>query len=74
MEENTILQLQGVRKRFGDSEILEGIDLKIRSGEFITLLGASGCGKTTTLRIIAGLEFPDSGRVILEGRDRKSVV
>ncbi len=69
MEENTILQLQGVRKRFGDSEILEGIDLKIRSGEFITLLGASGCGKTTTLRIIAGLEFPDSGRVILEGRD-----
>lgn len=69
MEENTILQLQGVRKRFGDSEILEGIDLKIRRGEFITLLGASGCGKTTTLRIIAGLEFPDSGRVILEGRD-----
>ncbi len=69
MEENTILQLQGVRKRFGDSEILEGIDLKIRKGEFITLLGASGCGKTTTLRIIAGLEFPDSGRVILEGRD-----
>lgn len=69
MEEHTILQLQGVRKKFGESEVLEGIDLEIKRGEFITLLGASGCGKTTTLRIIAGLELPDSGRVILEGRD-----
>lgn len=69
MEEHTILQLQGVRKKFGESDVLEGIDLEIQRGEFITLLGASGCGKTTTLRIIAGLELPDSGRVILEGQD-----
>lgn len=49
--------------------MLKGISLAIGKGEFITLLGSSGCGKTTTLRIIAGLEMPDAGRVFLEGRD-----
>ena len=49
--------------------MLKGIDLEVHRAEFITLLGASGCGKTTTLRIIAGLEIPDSGAVILEGQD-----
>ena len=65
----SILQLQQIRKSFVDTEVLKGIDLEAGQGEFITLLGASGCGKTTTLRIIAGLELPDSGQVILEGRD-----
>ena len=68
MGEN-ILQLQQIRKSFANTEVLKGIDLEAGQGEFITLLGASGCGKTTTLRIIAGLELPDSGQVILEGRD-----
>ena len=65
----SILQLQQIRKSFANTEVLKGIDLEAGQGEFITLLGASGCGKTTTLRIIAGLELPDSGQVILEGRD-----
>lgn len=65
----SILQLQQIRKSFADTEVLKGIDLEAGQGEFITLLGASGCGKTTTLRIIAGLELPDSGQVILGGRD-----
>ncbi len=69
MDSKYILQLKGIRKDFGDTEVLRGIDLDIARGEFITLLGASGCGKTTTLRIIAGLETPDEGRVILEGQD-----
>lgn len=69
MDDSVILQLDQIKKHFGDTEVLKGIDLTIRQGEFITLLGSSGCGKTTTLRIIAGLETPDSGRVILEGRD-----
>ena len=65
----SILQLQQIRKSFANTEVLKGVDLEAGHGEFITLLGASGCGKTTTLRIIAGLELPDSGQVILEGRD-----
>lgn len=64
-----ILQLDRIEKRFGDTEVLNSIDLTVRRGEFITLLGSSGCGKTTTLRIISGLEQPDGGRVLLEGVD-----
>ena len=64
-----ILRLQDITKSFGETQVLRGISIDIRQGEFITFLGSSGCGKTTTLRIIAGLEEPDSGRVILEGKD-----
>lgn len=64
-----ILELEGIRKSFGKTQVLKGISLSIRQGEFITFLGASGCGKTTTLRIIAGLESPDEGRVLLNGKD-----
>jgi spermidine/putrescine transport system ATP-binding protein len=64
-----VLRLEGLHKKFGNTVVLRGLDLSINAGEFITLLGSSGCGKTTTLRIIAGLEDADSGRVFLEGRD-----
>ena len=64
-----ILQLEDIHKSFGDTQVLRGIRLEARQGEFITLLGSSGCGKTTTLRIIAGLESPDKGRVLLGGQD-----
>ncbi|MBQ9661965.1 MAG: ABC transporter ATP-binding protein [Oscillospiraceae bacterium] len=66
---DTILGLRDIRKSFGDTEVLRGISFAARAGEFITLLGSSGCGKTTTLRIISGLETCDSGQVLLEGRD-----
>jgi len=68
MTEN-ILRLSNITKSFGDTQVLRGISLDIEKGEFITFLGSSGCGKTTTLRIIAGLESPDSGSVILGGQD-----
>jgi len=66
---NSILELKNIKKAFGDTVVLNGIDLTVQPGEFITLLGSSGCGKTTTLRIISGLETPDSGTVLLEGVD-----
>lgn len=64
-----LLQLKNLHKRFGTVPVLQGISLDIAQGEFITLLGASGCGKTTTLRIIAGLEDPDEGEVWLGGKN-----
>ena len=61
--------LSNIKKNFGQVEVLKGVDLSIRRGEFITLLGASGCGKTTILRIIAGLETADSGILSMDGVD-----
>ena len=64
------LELKEIKKSFTEGEaVLDNISLEISKGEFITLLGSSGCGKTTTLRIIAGLEQPDTGSVWLDGRD-----
>ena len=72
MVEN-ILELKDITKSFGQTQVLRGISLSIQKGEFITFLGSSGCGKTTTLRIIAGLESPDSGSVLLGGEDVTAV-
>ena len=68
------LELKNIKKSFQDGEdVLESICLTAKKGEFVTLLGSSGCGKTTTLRIIAGLEQPDSGQVFLNGKDVTSL-
>ncbi len=57
------VELRGVRKRYGAVEVVRGLDLDVPAGTVLCLLGGSGCGKTTTLRMIAGLERPDAGTV-----------
>ena len=64
-----MLKLDSISKSFGGNTVLENISLEIESGERFTLLGRSGCGKTTLLRIIAGFENPDSGSIFIEGQD-----
>jgi len=63
------LTLSSVKKQFGATQVLHGIDLDVADGEMIVVVGASGCGKSTLLRIVAGLESPTSGTVRIDGRD-----
>ncbi len=65
----TAVQLDGVRKEFGDTTAVDGIDIDLQRGEFFSLLGPSGCGKTTTLRMISGFETPTDGSIRIEGED-----
>jgi spermidine/putrescine transport system ATP-binding protein len=67
------LSLRGLVKHFGDEVAVDGLDLEIGEGEFFSLLGSSGCGKTTTLRMIAGFEEPDAGSIELDGEDLSQV-
>ncbi|HEY7197276.1 MAG TPA: ABC transporter ATP-binding protein [Gaiellaceae bacterium] len=63
------VELQELRKTFGDVSALERLDISFERGEFVSFLGPSGCGKTTALRIVAGFEAPDEGRVVVDGQD-----
>lgn len=65
----TQLTFQNVSKAYGDIEALVGLNLEIASGEFFALVGSSGCGKSTAMRVAAGLETPDYGTVRVDGRD-----
>lgn len=63
-----ILELRGIRKHYGRLAAVDDVSLELRHGEFLTFLGPSGSGKTTTLMLVAGLQQPDSGRIILAGK------
>lgn len=63
----SFLRLVEVSKSFNGRKVVDGISLEVIEGESLALLGASGCGKTTTLRLIAGLEVPDAGEIFLDG-------
>lgn len=62
------LKLQNIRKSFGEVEVLKGIDLEVKDGEFVIFVGPSGCGKSTLLRVIAGLEDATSGSIEIDGQ------
>jgi len=66
---DTILRLHGINKRFGPTVAADDLELEVKRGEFYTFLGPSGSGKSTILRMIAGLERPDSGQIEIDGRD-----
>jgi spermidine/putrescine transport system ATP-binding protein len=68
-----LLEIRNVVRRFGDFTAVDGVSMSIEQGEFFTLLGPSGCGKTTLLRMIAGFDSPQSGEMLLDGRDLISI-
>jgi ABC-type Fe3+/spermidine/putrescine transport system ATPase subunit len=68
-EPASILEFDAVSKRFGDTVTADRLSLTVAHGAFVTFLGPSGSGKSTALRMVAGLERPDSGRILIEGRD-----
>ena len=69
MTKSTILSGTDLSKKYGDLEVVKGVSLTIDAGEFVCLVGKSGCGKTTLLSLLSGLEKPTKGRVILNGKE-----
>ena len=68
-DEPSFIELVDVSKRFGDVVAVDSVSLAIRRGELFSILGGSGCGKTTLLRMLAGFEAPDSGTIVIDGSD-----
>ena len=68
-----LIRIERVTKRFGDFTAVDQVDLEIKQGEFFALLGASGCGKTTLLRMLGGFETPTEGKILIDGADVSNV-
>ncbi len=68
-DKNVILQVRGLKKHFGELQVLKGLDLDIHEGEVISIIGPSGCGKSTFLRCLNLLEKPDGGSILFAGQD-----
>ncbi|MFD8280343.1 ABC transporter ATP-binding protein [Streptomyces solisilvae] len=68
-EKAATVEFRRLRREFGKTVALDGLDLTVRPGELLALLGPSGCGKTTALRLLAGFEHPDAGEVLVDGQD-----
>ncbi|MBP1566872.1 MAG: ATP-binding cassette domain-containing protein [Oscillospiraceae bacterium] len=64
-----MIEIKELAKRFGEKTLFENMNLTIEQGEFLILLGDSGCGKTTLLNMIGGIENVDSGKILIDGKD-----
>jgi phospholipid/cholesterol/gamma-HCH transport system ATP-binding protein len=69
MQDNAMIEVIDLRKRFGNSEVLKGVNLTVRRGETVVVIGRSGCGKSVLLKHMIGLMKPDSGRILVDGVD-----
>lgn len=69
MEQQNIIEMRGVTKRFGKVTANDGVDLMVRRGEILSILGENGSGKTTLMNMLAGIYYPDEGRILLDGKD-----
>ena len=66
---STAIEFKQIKKIFGEKAVIEGFDLTVERGEFVTVIGSSGCGKTTVLKMVNGLVISDGGSIFVEGRD-----
>ena len=69
-----MIAITGLAKAYGSKRVLQDLSLSVDAGEVALLVGANGCGKSTTLRLLAGLTTPDAGRIVLAGVDRQREV
>jgi ABC-2 type transport system ATP-binding protein len=69
MSDDTVIEVEGLRMRYGTNDVLNGVDLRVRRGEVVTLLGPNGAGKTTTIEILEGFRIRSAGSVLVLGVD-----
>ena len=67
------ITLKKITKSFGDTQVIQPVDLTVEDGEFVVFVGPSGCGKSTLLRLIAGLEDVTSGQILINGKDATGI-
>ena len=65
----SVISLQGLELAFGEKKVLQGVDLEVKKGETMAVIGPSGTGKSTILKVLIGLLAPTGGKVLIEGRD-----
>ena len=66
---STLIEFRNIKKSYGEKVVMENFDLQVDRGEFVTIIGSSGCGKTTALKMVNGLIHPDQGDILIDGEN-----